>query len=61
MPFPKSPQISGMPSVVNSTQTKSLKQPDVPKFHGPSAKRLESITPRRVAGAIIQGKPKLSI
>lgn len=57
----KLPGLPALPTVTNSTQTKPLKQPDVPKFHGPSAKRLQSITPRRVAGAIIQGKPKLSI
>ena len=50
-----------LPSVENATQSKTIKQPDVPKFQGPSAKRLQTITPRRVAGAIIAGKPKLEI
>jgi len=58
---PIKPIQSAMPSVTNSTQPKSIQQPDVPKFQGPSAKRLQTITPRRVAGAIIAGKPKLEI
>ena len=57
----KLPGLPALPTVTNSTQTKTIQPPDVPKFKGPSAKRLESITPRRVAGAIIQGKPKLEI
>jgi hypothetical protein len=57
----KLPGLPALPTVTNSTLPKPVQPPDVPKFRGPSAKRLESITPRRVAGAIIQGKPKLEI
>jgi len=57
----KLPGLPALPTVTNSTQTKTIQPPPTPTFKGPSQKRLSLVTPRRVAGAIIQGKPKLEI